>query len=111
MVFPVETRASSVASFTRWASPPERVVLDCPQLYIAKTDLHQSLGFSADLRQILEEIHRFLRGEILVECLLSDKLLCLKMQGALSLTPDGSLPSEIVLLRLSAGRDLDQTLI
>ena len=31
-VFPVDRRESSVASFTRWASPPERVVEDWPIL-------------------------------------------------------------------------------
>ena len=36
----------------------------------------------ACLHKTFQIIHRFLRGEILVECLLSDKLLCLKMQGA-----------------------------
>ena len=31
-VFPVETRLSSVASLTRWASPPDSVVEDWPSL-------------------------------------------------------------------------------
>ena len=36
----------------------------------------------ACLHKTFQIIHRFLRGEILVECLLSDKLLCLEMQDA-----------------------------
>lgn len=34
-VFPVAFFDSSVASFTRWASPPDRVVDGCPKLNVA----------------------------------------------------------------------------
>ena len=65
----------------------------------------------ACLHKTLQIIHRFLRGEILVECLLSDKLLCLEMQDAFRQYRTDLCFQKIVLLRLPAGRGLDQTLI
>ena len=46
-----------------------------------------------------------------MECLLSDKLLCLKMQDPFRQHRTDLGFQKIVLRRLSAGRDLDQTLI
>ena len=65
----------------------------------------------ACLHKTFQIIHRFLRGEILVECLLSDKLLCLKMQDTFRQHRTELGFQKIVLLRLSAGRNLHQTLI
>ena len=62
-VLPVSTRASSVASLMRWASPPDRVVDGWPSgRYPSPTPCRLSQD-ADDGREILEERGRFLDGQ------------------------------------------------
>ena len=49
------TRPSSAASLTRWASPPERVVLDWPEGDVAEPGLAERFERPGDLGDVVEE--------------------------------------------------------
>jgi hypothetical protein len=51
---------SSLASFTRCASPPDSVVAFCPELDVAQADVVQRLQLGRDRRHRCEEAERVL---------------------------------------------------
>ena len=64
MVLPVAILLSSVASFTRWASPPESSVEGWPSFTYPRPTSHRVWSLLRILGRACEELHRLIHGHL-----------------------------------------------